>query len=81
MKGVIEFRNPLVGRYAVRTETGHYTTFQLLVAGVVLDPGEDVTGEFDILALQTVHSAKRGYMNIFIEKARLVRAAAQAWVA
>jgi hypothetical protein len=80
MKGIIEFRNPLSGRYAVRTESGRYTTFRLLAGGVVLEAGEDVSGELEGRALQTLRSEKHGYMNVFVEKARLARSAAQSWV-
>lgn len=80
MKGIVEFRNPLSGRYAVRTEAGGYTTFRLLAGGVVLEAGEDVSGELEGRALQTLRSEKHGYMNVFVENARLVRSAAQFWV-
>ena len=80
MKGIVEFRNPLSGRYAVRTESGRYTTFRLLAGGVVLEAGEDLSGELEGLSLQTLHSEKHGYMNVFVENARLARSTAQSWV-
>ena len=80
MNGTIVFRNPAAGRYGVRTENGHYATFQILTGGIVLDAGEDVIDELDESGVHTVHSKKRGDLNVFVEKTRLNREAAEAWV-
>jgi hypothetical protein len=80
MKGTVEFRNPLTGRYGVRTEHGHYTTFQLLSTGVVLDPGEEVADELDETGVHTMRAAKHGPLNVFVEMTRRTRAQAEAWV-
>ena len=56
MKVTVEFRNPVKGRYVVRTDTGLYTAFQLLSAGVVLEPGDDVIDELDDGGVHTAHA-------------------------
>ena len=50
MKGVIAFANPETARYAVRTEQGDFTIFDLL-SRAQLDVGEGMTGDFHTAAV------------------------------
>ena len=80
MHGVIEFANPQIARYSVRTDSGGYTVFQLLDQGVVLQVGGVVEGDLESLAVQTYSVRGMGNMNVFAEKSSLKRSAAGSWV-
>jgi hypothetical protein len=80
MRGIVEFRNPVAARYGVRTETGHYTAFQLLSSGLVLDTGEEVIDELDEQGVHSVRAGRRGAFNVFVEMTRRTRDAVRVWV-
>lgn len=81
MKGAIEFANPPISRYGVRTEAGAYTVFQLLGQGVaMLEIGDKVEGDLEAPALQIYRINGGGNVNVFAEKTRLTRSAAMNWV-
>lgn len=81
MNGVIEFVNPPIARYGVRTEAGTYTVFQLLEQGVaMLEIGDKVEGDLEALTLQVYRINGAGNVNVFAEKTRLTRSAAMNWV-
>ena len=46
MNGNIAFANPVLARYAVRTDGGDYTLFEL--RGSALRKGEGLSGEFHL---------------------------------
>jgi len=80
MTGVIVLANERAGRFAVRTETGGYTVFQLLAPRALLAIDDAVTGDLDALTVQTYRIRGVGDVNVFAEKCRLTRSEAQAWV-
>ena len=81
MNGVIEFANPQATRYGVRTGSGGYTVFQVLDQGVVLHVGDVIEGgDLEALTVQTYRFRGRGNVNVFAEKTRLERSAAESWV-
>lgn len=80
MSGVIAFANPKLARYAVRTEHGDFTIFDLL-SRAQLDVGEGMTGDFHTAAVCCYHSAHHGYVSVFAAKDRCTRSLASGWVA
>ena len=79
LKGVIEFANYAAGRYALRTEAGGYTIFQLPVS-VVLAIDDTVTGDLEAVAAQSYRIGGVGDLTVFVEKAGLTQPAAEACV-
>jgi len=80
MKGVIEFANRKTGRYAVRTDAGRFTIFQVLSAGAALSVDETVRGELEALSLEIYDTAKHGRIRVFAEETDCTRSTAKAWV-
>jgi len=80
MNGVIEFANPELARYAVRTEDGDFTIFDLL-SRATLNVGEGVTGDFHIVTVCCYRSQHHGYVSVYAEKDHCTRSLASGWVA
>ena len=68
MNGNIAFANRVLARYAVRTDGGDYTLFEL--RGSALRKGEGLSGEF--------HLERRGELTVYAEDCRCSRTDA-AW--
>ena len=79
-KGVIAFANPQIGRYAVRTEQGDFTIFDLL-SRAQLDVGEVMTGDFHMVAVSCYRSQHHGYVSVYVARNRCTRSLASGWVA
>ena len=80
MKGVIEFANRKTGRYAVRTDAGRFTIFQVLSAGAALSVDETVSGELEAPTLEIYDTARHGRIRVFAEETYCTRSNAEAWV-
>ena len=80
MKGVIAFANPELARYAVRTEQGDFTIFDLL-SRAQLDVGEGLTGDFHVVSVSCYRSEHHGYVSVYVAKDRCTRSLASGWVA
>jgi hypothetical protein len=80
MRGIVEFTNPQAGRYALRTEAGTYSVFQLLAGDVVPGISATVTVELEALTTQAYRIRGVGAVSLFAEKTRLTRSAAAAWL-
>jgi len=80
MRGTIALANGRRGRYAVLTEDGDYTLFELLES-VDLAVGEPVTGDFNAVAGETYESERHGKLSVFAENYHCTLSFAERWVA
>ena len=80
MNGVIAFANPELARYAVRTNQGDFTIFDLL-SRAQLDVGEAMTGDFHVVAVSCYRSQHHGYVSVYVAKDRCTQSLASGWVA
>ena len=80
MNGVIEFANPQVGRYGVRTESDGYTLVRMLELDVMLDAGNEVEGDLGAPTVQTYHVRGLRNVTIFAERTHVPRSTAEGWV-
>ena len=80
MNGVIAFANPELARYAVRTEEGDFTLFDLL-SRTRLDVGERMTGDFHVVTVCCYRSEHHGYVSVYVAQDHCTRSLAAGWVA
>ena len=78
MNGNIAFANPVLARYAVHTDAGDYTLFEL--RGGELREGERLTGEFHLVRRARYRSEKLGEVMVYAEGCRCSRTDAARWV-
>ena len=79
MKGVIEFANRRAGHYALRTEDGQFTIFQMLSEGTGLNRNEELSGDLQTPGVQIFGTAAHGQVSVFVERTHCARAVAEAW--
>lgn len=79
MKGTIAFANSHRGRYAVLTEDGDYTIFELL-EGAEIEFGETMSGDFNAAEGQTFRGAQGQNVSVSVEDYHCSRAVALRWV-
>jgi hypothetical protein len=80
INGVIAFANPDIARYAVRTEQGDFTIFDLL-SRAQLDVGEGMTGDFHVVSVSCYRSEHHGYVSVYVAQDHCTRSLASGWVA
>ena len=78
MNGSIAFANPALARYAVRTDAGDYTIFEL--RGGELAEGERLSGEFQRERRALYRTEKLGEVKVYAEVCRCSRTDAARWV-
>jgi hypothetical protein len=80
MKGKIAFANRQHGRYAVLTDDGDYTLFELPQSADVA-VGDLVTGDLHTPGGKDFSIGGSGGVSVLVEKCHCLSAVAQQWVA
>ena len=80
MKGKIAFANRHRGRYAVLTDDGDYTIFELLQLTDVA-VGDLVTGDLHAVGGEDFSIGGSSGVSVFVENCHCLPALAQRWVA
>ena len=79
MNGNIAFANPALARYAVRTDGGDYTLFELR-GRYELSEGERLSGEFHMVRHALYRTEQHGEVTVYAEGYHRSRTDAARWV-
>jgi hypothetical protein len=79
MNGNIAFANPALARYAVRTDCGDYTLFELRGRSDLRE-GDRLSGEFHMVRRASYRTEKHGEVTVYAEVCNCSRTDAARWV-